>query len=382
MRYFFAKKTILVLAFVACCNGCALMKKEDQAKSKEKSWFSSTFFKKEYQTPSTMAAIWSPDILTMTGKPPTRGFGGRVYLYNAKSQAVPVDGELIVHGYNRKDRKNDETIEADKTFRFTADQLTEHFSPSELGASYSIWIPWDAADGLRQEITLIPSFKDKTGAIVQGAPAKLFLPGRASNPNDQAEELPAPMQTVSYRQSSMPTNSGVELPKFDKLRAIEKESQVTDITVPRGSSITRPHTTQVMPQQRDAFTLGRNASGVEAQLPVNQLPNNLMPNANAFEVQRPLPSGSTTDSMSTTSDQQVDAASEAKVANDPKARARQLAEALRRTAASNGLNNVQALPASYGDVQLTPSKAIEMRPPNQDLHLKSPFAHKPYSMFK
>lgn len=396
MRYHLAKKSLLCLAVLVCCNGCAMWSKEEKGKSKEESWFSSTFFKKEYQTPATMAAIWSPDILTMTGKPPTRGFGGRVYLYNAKSQAVPVDGELIVHGYNRKVRKNEETIEADKTFRFTAEQLTEHFSPSELGASYSIWIPWDAADGLRQEITLIPSFKDKTGAIVQGAPAKLYLPGRSEEPKQQqqrqqAEELPAPAQTVSYRQSSMPTNSGVELPKFDSLRAKESKRRITNIEVPRASTINRPQSTRIVAPQRDSFTLGGNSEFPQNALNYKNIPNGamnqtVMPNANipSWDASSQMIPGNRTPAagMQAETAPAEKGAAEVADANDPNARAKKIAAALQRTAQQNGMNNVQALPASYGDVQLTPSKAIEMSPPNRNVNLKSPFAHAPYSMFR
>ena len=355
MRYHFAKQSVLGLTIIlACCNGCALMKKDEKAKSKDKSWFSSTFFKKEYQSPSTMAAIWSPDILTMTGQPPTRGFGGRVYLYNAKSQAIPVDGELVVHGYYRKERKSEEGIKADKTFRFTAEQLTEHFSPSELGASYSIWIPWDAADGMRQEITLIPSFKDSNGGIVQGAPAKLYLPGRTQDPNDNTEELPAPTQTVSYRKSSTPTNAGVDLPVFDKLRASEAQRRITNINVPRESSIARPKSPLMSPPQTESFTLGAAPS-----IPTSAA-------ANLAGTQGMNASG-------------LPAQPERELTEVEK-RAQRMAESLRKAAEAGGVNPVQSLPASYGDTQLTPSKAIEMRPPGQSVNIRSPFGHAPYSM--
>src|SRR6187402_2845531 len=50
--------------------------------------------------PATLAAIWTPDILTQPGKPPTRGFGGRLYFYNKENQAIPVEGQLMVYGYD------------------------------------------------------------------------------------------------------------------------------------------------------------------------------------------------------------------------------------------------------------------------------------------
>ncbi len=103
--------------------------------------------------------------------------------------------------------------QADKTFMFTAEQFTEHFSPSDLGASYSIWIPWDAADGMQKEITLIPTFKGKDGVILQGEPAKLVLPGR--RPEDPFAS--AALQHVSIQQSQTATNMG-PLPQLSGLK--------------------------------------------------------------------------------------------------------------------------------------------------------------------
>ncbi len=203
----FNRTTLLLVAgaFVVGTTGCASWTSSKPAK-KNSMWSSMQFWKKPYQRPQKIVAIWSPDILTMTGKPPTRGFGGRLYFYNEKSQAIPVNGELIVHGYLEKrigKKIQLDKIEADKTFVFTAEQFTEHFSPSELGASYSIWIPWDAAGGEQLEITLIPAFKGEKGDIVQGEAAKLILPGKR-----QGEMEAVPFQQVSYQKAHIPTNTG------------------------------------------------------------------------------------------------------------------------------------------------------------------------------
>ncbi len=203
----FTRATVFLVAgaLVAGTTGCASWTSNKPAK-KNSMWSSMQFWKKPYQRPQKIVAIWSPDILTMTGKPPTRGFGGRLYFYNEKSQAIPVNGELIVHGYLEKrigKKIQLDKIEADKTFVFTAEQFTEHFSPSELGASYSIWIPWDAAGGEQLEITLIPAFKGEKGDIVQGEAAKLILPGKRQ---DELEAVP--FQQVSYQKAQIPTNTG------------------------------------------------------------------------------------------------------------------------------------------------------------------------------
>ncbi len=103
-----------------------------------------------------MVAIWTEDTLVQPGKTVTRGFGGRIYFYNEKSQAIPVEGELIVYGYDDSSAASAHSltsnVEATKKFAFTPEQFTQHFSQSDLGASYSIWIPWMSRVVLRRRL--------------------------------------------------------------------------------------------------------------------------------------------------------------------------------------------------------------------------------------
>ncbi|WP_442511464.1 hypothetical protein SH528x_003145 [Novipirellula sp. SH528] len=130
-----------------------------------------------YPNPVKMAATWTPDTLVQTNRTPTRGFGGRIFFYNEKSHAVPVDGTLVVHGF---DDQADSSEKATKRFEFTPEQFTRHFSQSDLGASYSIWVPWDAVGGDARRISLVASFKTQEGVTVQGVPATVMLPGKES----------------------------------------------------------------------------------------------------------------------------------------------------------------------------------------------------------
>ncbi len=255
MRSLTAKFSTGVLAIVLC-SGCSVWNK-DKTRSKSNNWSLTSLWKKEYQKPESLAVIWSPDILTMPGKAPTRGFGGRVYFYNNKTQAIPVEGELVVHGYRGTERPGQsEQISADKTFGFTAEQLTGHFSPSELGASYSIWIPWDAADGFREEVTLIPTFKGKAGSLVQGTPAKVYLPGRSRTPERDAK---VSAQTVSYRSSSIPTNPGIELPRA------KSGLRTTTIEVPASASLVRQPKKRKTYAPPESYLLGGRTSASAAQ---------------------------------------------------------------------------------------------------------------------
>jgi hypothetical protein len=181
--------------------GCETLT-DGKATSKKKkdssSW--SMFKKKEYQIPQTMNVTWAYDILTLPGKSPTRGFGGRFYFYNEKTQAIPVDGDLVVYGFDdtHKQKVSEDLNEADKRFRFTAEQFTTHFSEGELGASYSVWIPWDEAYGPQRKIMLIPTFLTKDGRLIRGTAASLNLPGKSSE-----ETTPGLIQQAS---ASIPTS--------------------------------------------------------------------------------------------------------------------------------------------------------------------------------
>lgn len=194
------------------------------------SWSPTTWFKKEYQEPVSLAAIWSEDTLATAGQPTMRGFGGRIYFYNDRSQAVPVEGDLVVHGYLTtpgKEVSTDST--AHKRFVFGSEQLISHFSPSQIGASYSIWVPWDEAGGFREELTLIATFKSKQGSVVQGAPAKLFLPGKS-----RVDDVPlAPTtRTVSYVTEEVPTHPG-------EGKQLVGQTRTTTIAIPTNAELKR-----------------------------------------------------------------------------------------------------------------------------------------------
>ena len=170
---------IIALLGAMTLTGCASFTDTDtKKKKKDKSWYS--FKKKEYQVPQAVNVTWAYDLLTVPGKPATRGFGGRFYFYNEKTQAIPVDGELMVYGFDDTRGSSDtmDLNQATKRFKFTAEQLTSHFSEGQLGASYSVWIPWDAAPGDQKKIMLIPTFIAKDGKLVRGAAATLNLPGK------------------------------------------------------------------------------------------------------------------------------------------------------------------------------------------------------------
>ncbi|MEO1616782.1 MAG: hypothetical protein AAFV88_13070 [Planctomycetota bacterium] len=147
-----------------------------------------------YPNPAKLAATWTPDVLMKTGKTPTRGFGGRLFFFDERSKAVPVEGTLTIHGFEVGANGKDQTI---KPFRFTPEQFTRHFAQSDFGASYSIWIPWDAVGGEEKRISLVATFQTQEGKVIQGSATTVVLPGRRN-----AAETSAPDQNYSGRYRS------------------------------------------------------------------------------------------------------------------------------------------------------------------------------------
>ena len=206
------KLLALTLVLVACTTGCQSLSPKWPA------WFSSDakpeITESKFPRPSRMAVIWSPAMLNSPGQKPTRGFGGRVYFYDGQNKAVPVEGQLVVYGYNDS-QQNGESKSPDRKFAFTPEQFTSHYAPTELGASYSVWIPWDEVGGEQLDVSLVPIFTATSGQLVIGQSSKVLLPGTNTQPNQTTIErftLPPPVierqapaagegvQQVSYQQ--------------------------------------------------------------------------------------------------------------------------------------------------------------------------------------
>ncbi len=176
--------------------------------SKKFPWVAKTELKEsKYDKPARMVAIWTDAIYNQAGKPPTRGFGGRLYFYNNQNQAMPVEGQLVVYAYD--DTHEEAARDApDKKFVFTPDQFTRHYGETDLGASYSVWIPWDTVGGMETPISLVPVFTSSTGDVVIGQQTLNILPGRKQRPEQARFEQLSPsilpqdgaVQQIAYQQ--------------------------------------------------------------------------------------------------------------------------------------------------------------------------------------
>ena len=129
------------------------------------------------EIPARIVSTWTDTVLQRTGKTPQRGFGGRLVFFTRDSEEpVRVDGQLVVYAFDETDRAPHETHPSRK-YVFPRDEFARHESESQLGASYSVWLPWDEVGGNMKQISLIARFEPEGGNYVMGEQTKHLLPG-------------------------------------------------------------------------------------------------------------------------------------------------------------------------------------------------------------
>jgi hypothetical protein len=178
-----------------------------------------------------MVVLWSPAIKNGADMKPKRGFGGRIYFYNEKDEAVAVEGQLIVYGYDDS-KPRGHTAVPDRRFAFTPNQFTDHFSPTDLGSSYSVWVDWDVVGGPQTDVTLVPIFTSAKGQIVMGQSSRNLLPG----PNTQ------PMQSQVQQQTQGPVIQDQRGQMGGVQQASFQESYPAGLTPTRGYPQSPPMT--------------------------------------------------------------------------------------------------------------------------------------------
>jgi hypothetical protein len=200
--------TTWIIVAVAALHSCGC-----QTLSTPKNWFglAPKVKETEFGTPVKVSTMWTPAVLNRVGQPPTRGFGGRLYFYDANNKPIPVEGQLVVYAYNdSRPGSNHQTPDA--KYAFTPEQFTTHYSATDLGASYSIWIPWDQVGNTQTEVSLVPIFTSSGGQLVIGQSSRCLLAGptgQLSQPGTvQHGALPPPVirrddgvQPASFQQN-------------------------------------------------------------------------------------------------------------------------------------------------------------------------------------
>lgn len=194
-----------VVAAAALLAGCAALGKPAKGPTSALS----AAKKGQSGVPVKMAAIWSPAVLNRPGETPMRGFGGRLYFYDAENRPVAVEGQLMVYAYDDSNPYSDGKA-PDRKFAFTAEQFAQHYSPTELGDSYSIWIPWDAVGQPQVEVSLVPILTTTSGQLVIGQPSRALLPGPRTPPTvSRIEHSQLPPPQIRY-EARLPGTSAVQ----------------------------------------------------------------------------------------------------------------------------------------------------------------------------
>jgi hypothetical protein len=167
--------------------------------------------KDEPRVPVKVVAMWKDTILYRAEQPQSvRGFGGRLMFYADKSEKpVKVEGTLTVYAFDETHGMKDDPRPTRK-YVFTPEQFTLHYSKSEIGHSYSVWLPWDAAANPPCKVSLIARFLPKKGSLVIGEQCLQLLPGP-----ENLTPAPEPPQTSGTLRSVnpvRPVSHEVEVP--------------------------------------------------------------------------------------------------------------------------------------------------------------------------
>jgi hypothetical protein len=261
-RFHFQPLGLPVCLVLVVLSGCAT---KELTLSKALPWPSAD---KKYETPEKVIAIWTDAVYQLPGKAPTRGFGGRVYFYNANDEVIPVGGQLVVYAFDDSD-PNASADRPSRRYAFTSDQLTRYYGESDLGASYNIWIPWDAVGGDEKQVALFPVFIDDSGKTVRGTFANNRLPGKRIFSEEErrgfyiSRKRRQGSQVISQQESGVkPVGYEAEVPEEAATGDSAQPGLMTHtIRVPRSLSERMASNALIVPQQPAIHAAANPESG-------------------------------------------------------------------------------------------------------------------------
>lgn len=130
--------------------------------------------------PTRIVGNWTDTVLYQEGQKPQRGFGGKLLFYDDQGdKPILVDGQLVIYAFNEIGRAPTDNMPT-RRYVFPAAELPKRMSLCELGASYSVWLPWDEVGGPKSEVSLVSRFEPKVGAVLVSEQTRHFLPGSES----------------------------------------------------------------------------------------------------------------------------------------------------------------------------------------------------------
>lgn len=200
-------KATLSLAVLLLASGCQFTP-EWNRRSKE-----FLFGKDAPEVPDRMMVIWTDTVLHQPQQPGVRGFGGRVYFFKGTGTTpIEVDGGLAVYAF---DASGNSALSSkpERKFVFTADQFAEFLSHTDMGPSYSVWVPWDQVGGVSKQLSLVTRFEGRQGGVVISDPTVKLLPGldppSSTKPPLAHTPQPPAQQSLNIQQAATPAISGL-----------------------------------------------------------------------------------------------------------------------------------------------------------------------------
>lgn len=184
--------------------------------------------------PDRIVVTWSDTIKQTPGAPAERGFGGRIYFYDRATDPIAVEGRLVVYAFDESDRAATDHRPT-KRYVFPVDQLPRQMSVSEIGPSYSVWLPWGTVDAPSTHVSLIARFEPiRGGGLVVSDQTRQRLPGNGLAPVESTMIAESPKGTT-VQQAGFEERSGAkpiaEQAKTEAVNEGEPRKRLTTTTI-------------------------------------------------------------------------------------------------------------------------------------------------------
>jgi hypothetical protein len=169
------------------------------------------------EPPHKIMAIWTEATHHRPAQPAERGFGGRVIFYDARDQTIKIDGRVTIFVFDDQNALADNPAPRYK-FVFPQDSVNAYYSKSELGHSYSFWVPLGSIEAPTQPFSLVVRYDSPSGERVLSELTKKVLVGtgvkasKVSSPEEAGDKD----QTKNYAQDREFSNSKIQRVSFDQ----------------------------------------------------------------------------------------------------------------------------------------------------------------------
>ncbi len=167
-------RCLLSLACIALCGGCIPLPSKGQLQGPIR-----RANQVEPAEVRELHVVWNDALLEFAGKPHTRGFAARAYLFTDRSKApVLSNGTFLFFAWQEPESADQTKVKPDRTWTFSPEQVAQLARPDSIGWGYTFWLPWGPAGGGEAKFTLRAAFRGDNGKVLLSDPATVVLPGK------------------------------------------------------------------------------------------------------------------------------------------------------------------------------------------------------------